>query len=507
MSDAKAIDELFYVNGLNASSGAYIEDPLTSRELAKKILQLERKRSNVEIRALNTRTSRLREAAFRPIMGVDERDLRQTGWGVIFAKDADPSVQDALRVLLDYRQTQTGDLYGEYTGDDGYLPGDTWESFRIRHHIGSGEADPQEMPYYLLIVGDPETIPYEFQYQADVERAVGRIYFDRPEDYANYAHSVVTAETQPLQLPCNTTFFATSNPDDRVTSLSWKELINPLALELKTMATEQKCKMTIVEPNCATKAKLAQLLGGSETPSLLFTATHGVGFNQDDPCHPRHQGALVTKEWPGPRMWQERLNQDFYFSCDDVSSDARLWGLIAVFFACFSAGTPRLSDFYHLKERMPQERLHLAEKAVLASLPQRLLSHPKGGALAVVGHVERAWPDSFKLPRAFGPNGHDIKAFRRLLSLLMQGFPIGAALEDMNSRYAEYATDLITLLYPIMHQGMTSTDEIKSKLAKLWTRVDDARNYIIIGDPAVRLRISEQEMKISEHPMLNTTGF
>jgi hypothetical protein len=317
---------------------------------------------------------------------------------------------------------------------------------------------------------------------------VGRIYFDRLEDYAYYAQSVVEAETK-LRMPRRATFFGTSNPDDRATKLSSQDLVAPLADGLTGLLQKGNWQLEVVPPAEATKARLGELLGGPETPCLLFTATHGAGFNQNDSFFPIHQGALVTQDWPGPFEWRKRLKEDFFFSAVDAGSDARLWGTIAVFFACFGAGTPRLSDFYHLKEYKPTERLNLADQALLAPLPRRLLSHPKGGALAVVGHVERTWSTSFKRPGLSGPDSRDLQAFEQLFSLLLRGYPLGAAMEEMDSRYANLSTELTNELFPVLHQGMSYDEHRKIKVARLWTANNDARNHIIVGDPAVRLMV------------------
>jgi hypothetical protein len=386
------------------------------------------------------------------------------------------SIRSALEPLLGLRQSQAGEQYREYAGPDGYRLDESKSAFLARHGVGPGPADPFKMPYYLLLAAGPESIPYEFEWQLSVEYAVGRIDFgDDLEAYANYARSVVAAETGKVQRRQRAVFFAVENPDDLSTYLSANGLVKPLAA---TLAREQAdWEVEVVHGEEATKARLLQLLGGDDTPALLLTASHGLGFPQGDPRQLPRQGALLCQDWPGPRQWQEAIPDDFYLAAGDIGPDAQPQGLIAFHYASYSAGTPKLDRF--AKEAL-KAQAEIAPHAFVARLPQRLLGHPNGGALAVVGPVDRAW--GFSL--TWEGLGVQRAVFESSLMRLMQGHPLGSAQESFSMRYAELAT---TLTRELMDRQFGGQPDYRT-LAGMWTASND-RSLFIIGDPAVRLPV------------------
>ncbi|MBL8055173.1 MAG: hypothetical protein JNK29_00680 [Anaerolineales bacterium] len=471
MSD---LDNLNYFNGINGSTGEYETPPLTVEQLAK--LARGEQLDPDEIRELQDKSEASKAGGHWGVKdGVDANDLAQCGWGVIFAFDDNdkvPAVKEALQPLLDLRRGQAGPLYKEFVGPASLRPNESKNDFLVRHGMGPGPAEPEKVPYYLLLVGDPEKIPFRFQSQLDVQYAVGRIHFDRLDDYAAYARAVAQAEAGQF-LPRRASFFGVANKGDRATELSAKELVTPLAELLQAQAAGWTVETTA--PEAARKARLAELLGGGPaTPSLLFTASHGMGFDLGDDRQLKHQGALLCQDWAGQKG---RIGEDLYFSADDVASNANLLGLLAFFFACYGAGTPKVDDFAHKTGK----RAQIAPRPFLAQLPLRLLSR---GALAVIGHVERAWGTSFMWGRA----GAQLGVFESALTGLMEGKRLGHVFETFNERYAEISSDLSVMLEDIKFD----TPVEDSKLATQWTANNDARGYMIVGDPAVKLPLAAE---------------
>ncbi len=85
-------------------------------------------------------------------------------------------IKEALQPLLDlFAASRRATSSVSTEAADAYRPGERKDQLCERLGVSSGLVDPREMPFYVLLIGTPEEIPYSFQYQLDVMRGVGRL--------------------------------------------------------------------------------------------------------------------------------------------------------------------------------------------------------------------------------------------------------------------------------------------------------------------------------------------
>lgn len=460
-------DELVF-NGVDGTTGAYLHAPMKLSALAAAIMGEQFPGDAVqELKYHN------KQPHFGVVHRVSSEDLAQAGWALVAAVDTPEEVLDALAPLRSLRSRQAEDRYREFTGGEGYVPPEDKRAFLRKRGIGSAlPANPDKMPYYVLLVGGPDSIPFSFQYQLDVQYAVGRIAFDTVDQYARYASAVAAADS--MDAPRTMRLFGPRNRADRATQLSATRLVAPLENDLRE---EEGWEVAAVPAGECHKGTLADLLSGGDA-GLLFTASHGVGFPRGHPLQRAGQGALVCQDWPGgPLPSGEQLADSSYFGGADAETLADVRTRIMMSFACFGAGTP-LQDEVSALPRTASAAV--ADAPFVARMPQQLLAHPRGGMLAFVGHVARAWGCSFMSPKL--ETEHDV--FLSALRALMDGWRIGHAMEYFNDKYSALTAELHELLDDVRGSG-SKPDNLQ--MTRLWTENNDARNYIVLGDPAVRL--------------------
>ena len=462
-----------FFSGLDGSTGRYLLPPMTPAQVAD--LGLGPGGEGGETREWLRRWLE-GDPTRGSILDCDPRDLAETGWGVVYAPGTPAVVKSALSGLLAHRRERAGDRNGSYFQEYEHRPGESALQFLRRHGANMGAtADPGRMPYYLLLVGDPEAIPFTFQSELDVSYAVGRLHFGSPEDYASYARSVVEVETgrRRPRLPRQVSFFGVCNEGDEATRQTSAELVRPLADLLAEPGNDWDVRSYLGEQ--ADKAQLTRLLGGPDSPSLLFAACHGLRFPPDDERQLARQGALVCQDWPGPGD-ETGVTQDHYFAAGDLSAEAGLNGLVAFLFACYSGGTPARDNF---EQRILGKPPEIAPRAFVSPLCQSLLGHRNGGALAVVGHVDRAWTTSFE----GSSRGEGLDVFRDTLRRLLAGHTVGWAMECFNRAHAVMSAELADL-WEAQH---CLADVDPDWFSYLWLANNDARNFVVFGDPAVKL--------------------
>jgi hypothetical protein len=471
-------DRLIYANGVNGLTGNYLVAPLEPAELARLAkepppdLELER--------WLEQMWAAVNQPSFGLPFNVHPEIVAEAGWAIVFASDEAVAVQKALEPLIEHRRRRVG---GEKVKVLEHFPGEEWRDWLDRHKVGPANIDPRKIPYYVLLIGSPRRIPFSFQYLLDVEYAVGRLDFDDADGYRRYVTALIDYE-EAAAAPRDkaAAFFGTRHPFDKATELSADWLVRPLAQSFQPGGQFADAFPGYQIRAClgpsATKAALEETLSGAGQlgrPAVLFSATHGMGgWPLGHPDQTAKHGALLCQDWPGIGQ----ISAEQYFAAADVPADAVVHGLVAFFFACYGAGTPQVDQFQHHPGEPPST---IAAEPFVAALPKGLLGHPEGGALAAIGHIERAWGYSF-----VSGGRAQLLPFQNALGRILAGQPVGFAMKDFNEKYAALSANISDILEKL-GWGKVIPD---AQLASLWTERNDAQNYVLLGDPAATLKIA-----------------
>ena len=471
-----ASPELVYFNGIDPDTGAYAMPPVSIASLARRVGSYPGGTNIAEFKAEMTR-------GVVALPGIDLERLDEVGWGIVFHEHATEEVRAALAPLIEQRRQQAGSLCKILE----YRNGERVQDWCRRHGVWAGNVDPQLLPFYLLLIGAPTEIPFEFQYLLSVEYAVGRLAFQQAVDYARYAESLIRyEESATIRTKKEIVFWGTRHPGDAATNLSATMLIGPLAHGVASASGTLRQPLhaavgyaqRLYEANDATKGTLLSIMDAERPPALLFTASHGLILKPGQPRQLAEQGGLLCQNWPGYGV----VRGEHYLAAADVPASANVHGMVAFLFACCGAGTPKYDQFLP-DLTAPGVGAELAPYPFVAALPQRLLAHPGGGALAVIGHVDRAFGFSIRPPKA---TGAQILPFRNSLDFILKGSRVGLALmSQFGQRFAALSAQLLSSVSPTAAAGVRRSDV---ELVQCWLERNDAQNYVLLGDPAARIR-------------------
>ena len=411
---------------------------------------------------------------------IDLNDPLSAGWTYLFNEN-DPkkkNIESILAPLAKYRVgTNVKPLIYRNEPEEEWA--DWLEENYLKEHLSN-----KRPPHYILIAGNPQQVPFHFQSFLDTFASVGRIDFDDPKQLQTYVDKVIRLEEQ--SDPANekeVIFFAPDWGTDDPTYYSNRFMAQPLADH-----TETALKFTtrrLLGKN-ATKSRLMEMLGNTKA-ALVYTASHGLGaFDLSMEEQRMYNGAICCQLKSG-----ENLTFDSLITADDIPADDPFLEGAAFFqFACFGYGTPAQSDYEHWLSDKTEK---YGDMDFVAALPKKLLFNPRG-PIIYIGHVDTAFLHAFTDPD--DPNIFDrwhprIVPFKTAIEGLLNVDPCGRSMEEMNNQYSVGNAFLSSTYDRLQKQPTKWTPEMKTRFVNAWIRRNDAMNYLIFGDPAVRLRISD----------------
>ena len=355
-------DDSIILNGINGATGDYFTPPISQADAA--AFATGQPQDPGSLGVLRNLAQQASQATLGLPFDRDPKRLEEAGWAVVFHQQEDDAVKKALQPLIEHRQKQIGDDRIVKVLD--YATGESLQAWLARYRVAPGSVDATKVPLYVLLAGSPDKIPFDFGHLLDVEYCVGRLHFETPGGYAQYASSVIAYETGATAANRRqVAFWGPCHNNDYPTRLSSTMLVKPLAqgqsgqpslIQRISDRTGKPFETRYFAPTDSTKANLLSLLrpvGDALSPSFLFTASHGMGWPLNHPMQPAATGALLCQDFPGAGLGP--IKPAHYLAAADLPADARVHGLVSFHFACFGAGIPSTDRFTHKANTPPTQ--------------------------------------------------------------------------------------------------------------------------------------------------------
>ncbi len=447
--------------------------------------------------------------------GGDPNDLAAQRWGVIAPQGpAGDRLLALVRPLIERRQAQQGDPVRVYR-----VPAQMTQDEAMRwkkREFDSGADLNLEVPRYQLLLGDLDQVPLALQQVQASDGHVGRLAFDREDDYAAYVDKVLRWEKLSAGPGTGRALFFTVHDGTAATSVGHRALVGPgVEVVRRRQAAGHYAAREIVEFGDRVTPAPDELLARTAAfdPSVLFTLSHGEGA-------PR--GGWRSFEEQRRRQGAMSFGREGKLTGDDLRTRPFMPGGVWFMLACYGAGTPRASAYRHWLAALAEAGQFRGkvdavlaglprpdERPFTAALPQAVLANPDG-PLAFMGHIDLAWTYGFQELDSGATNRP--ARYMAITRAILKRDRVGVAMREL-LRFFDQTNIELTSLYDQEAQARAMNLPYQSDPARqghLWMLRQDLAAYVLLGDPAVRLPLggegSAAALDRGSHVMLSTTA-
>lgn len=431
-------------------------------------------------------------------ISADPNDLALQRWGIIAPEgDVGDRLLDLVAPLRRAREAEQGAPARVYRVRPRM---DASEAVKWKNDVYWDErVAEQDLPRYLLVLGDLDQVSLELQQVMASNTFVGRVAGASDGEYAAYVEKVLAWAKAPSPEAVARSLYCTIRDMTDATTVGYKALMEPMALQAQQRMTEGRYPASAIQslaldPDDARADFLAQVTRAE--PTILCTMSHGLGA-------PR--GGWRSTDQQRALQGAMSLGSGQHLEAADLAG-AFLPGGMWFYLACYGGGTPETSAYYHwlgklqdvdgfsgplgpVLSALPKR----GERPFVGALPRTVLANPQG-PLGVIAHCDLAWTYAFQDLGAEG--GSRVSRFQGVFGALARRHRQGVAYQSLLRFFSEKSVEL-SVLYDeearleAAGEAVPEDNARVTRRANLWMARQDLGGYVLFGDPAVRLPLAE----------------